>query len=81
MKKLRSGLKIKKSIIKLLKNNEFSLRSLDIKLNTSNQTILMHCKELEALGILKFNKHKRNSKNGRPYTTATLTNYGKSLRL
>jgi len=81
MKKLRSGLQIKKSIIKLLKNNELSLRSLDIKLNTSSQTVLMHCKELEALGIVKFNRYKKNPKNGRPYTTLTLTTYGEKLRV
>ena len=79
MKRLRSGLELKKNIIKLLRDTELSIRSLDIKLNTGSQTIFMHCKELEFLGIIKFNKHKKNEKNGRPYTSVSLTDYGKKL--
>lgn len=81
MKKFRSGLSLKKSIIKSLKDNEFSLRKLETKVNTNNETIIMHCKELEFLGIIKFNKHKKNPKNGRPYTTVSLTDYGKKLKI
>ena len=78
----RSGLELKKEIIKTLrKEGELSLRSLDIKINTSSQTILMHCKELEVLGIVKFNKYPKNPKNGRPYTTLTLSDYGQKLKV
>jgi len=77
MKKFRSGLSLKKSIIKSLKDTELSLRKLETKVNTNNETILMHCKELEFLGIVKFNRYKKNPKNGRPYTTVSLTDYGK----
>lgn len=80
MVRLRSGLQLKKDIISLLKQEkEISLRKLDIKLNTSNKTILMHCQELEFLGVVKLIKHDKNNKNGRPYTTVTLTDYGRKL--
>ncbi len=80
MKHLRSGLKLKKSIIKLLKKEgELSLRRLDIKLNTSSQTILNHCRELKYLGVTEIVKNKKNKINGRPYTSIKLTDYGKSL--
>ena len=80
MKTLRSSIEIKKAIINLLKQEkELSLRKLDIKLNTASKTIRAHCKELEFLGIVKLIKHKRNTKNGKPYTTVVLTDYGRSL--
>ncbi len=80
MKKLRSGLEIKKEIIKLLKEKDLSLRRLDIKLNTSSKTIQMHCKELEFLGIVKIIEHNKNKANGRPYKIVKLTKYGRNLK-
>ena len=80
MKRLRSGLEIKKLIIKLLKQEkELSLRRLDIKLNTSSQTILIHCKELEFLGVIEIIEKKKNERNGRPYKVVKLTSYGEKL--
>lgn len=81
MKRLRFGIETKGGIIKLLKKSNLSLRALDIKLNTGSKTILMHCKELEFLGIIKLEHYNKNPKNGRPYTIVKLTEYGKKLKI
>jgi len=75
----KRGLDIKKKIIEILKNKECSIRELETKLNTNNITIRSHLEELKFLKIVDLVHHKRNVKNGRPYTTATLTEEG--LRL
>lgn len=75
----KSGLDIKKNLIKVLKEKECSLRELETKLNTNYLTVRNHCKELEYFDIIKFVKHNENSKNGRPYTTVRLTEKGKEL--
>lgn len=79
MSKLRSGLEIKKAIIKYLKDSELSLSMLERKINTNNETILMHCQELEYLGIVKIINHEKSKVNGRPYKTVKLTEYGREL--
>ena len=81
MKTLRSGLELKKSIIKLLKEKPHSLRRLDIKLNTSSKTILMHCRELEFLGIVEITKTIEGSRNGRPFMLVKLTENGQKLKV
>lgn len=68
----KTGLNIKKEIIKVLKNKECSLRELETKLNTNYLTIRNHCRELEYFKIVELIKHKENKKNGRPYTTVRL---------
>jgi DNA-binding Lrp family transcriptional regulator len=69
----RNALQIKKEILDILaKNGELSLRELDIKTNTSYQTIRAQVKELEFFGKVEIINHKKNEKNGRPYTTVKL---------
>lgn len=72
MSERRRPIEIKKKIIKLLKGGEMSLRQLESKVNTSNQTIKNHLEELEYFGKIIFIKHLKNPKNGRPYTTVKL---------
>ena len=74
----RTGLELKKAIIRALKNNSLSLRRLETKLDTNNKTILMHVKELEYLGVIKIKKVK-NPKNNRISTVVELSEYGKIL--
>ncbi len=68
----KSGLDVKKAILKALQSESCSLRDLETKVNTNYLTIRKHCEELEYFGIIKIEKHKRNDKNGRPYTIVTL---------
>ncbi|GEM_PF-2348844 len=75
----KSGLDIKKGIIKLLKEKECSLRELETKLNTNYLTIRNHCRELEYLKILEFIKHKTSVRNGRPYTSVRITVQGRGI--
>lgn len=70
--KYRSGLEIKKEIIKLLKQKECVISYLERKINTSDRVLKRHLKELEYLGIVKITKHEKNAKTGRPYTTAKI---------
>lgn len=79
MSKLRSGLEIKKAIIKSLKDSELSLSMLERKINTNNETILIHCKELEYFGIVEIIHHEKSKINGRPYKTVKLIEYGKKF--
>ena len=65
-------------IIKVLKDGPLSLRSLDIKLNTSSQTILSYTEILQQLGILKLRKIAKGKK---ITTKAELTPYGRKLKL
>ncbi len=70
----KTGLDIKKEILRVLKENkECSLRELETKINTNNITIKKHIEELEFLGHVKIIKHEINERNGRPYTTVSLT--------
>ncbi len=75
----KNGLIIKKKILELLRQKECSLRELETKINTNNLTIKNHLKELEFLKIVELAHNKKNSKNGRPYTTASLTKEGIKL--
>ncbi|MFA6550042.1 MAG: ArsR family transcriptional regulator [Candidatus Gracilibacteria bacterium] len=68
----RSGLIIKKEIIKCLKKEECVISQLERKVNTSDKVLKRHLAELEFLGIVKIIKHNKSSKTGRPYTTAKL---------
>jgi predicted ArsR family transcriptional regulator len=69
----RKPLEIKKKILQTLKENkELSLRELDIKVNTSYQTIKDQIEELEFFGIVEVIKHKKSEKTGRPYTSVKL---------
>ena len=78
--KYLSGLEIKKRIIKALKEEkEISLRRLETKLNIGYNSIKRHCQELEFFKIIKVTKHDKNIKNGKPYTSVELTDYGKNL--
>ncbi len=70
--KYRTGLKIKKEIIELLKKREHVISQLERKINTSDKVLKRHLTELEYLGIVKITKHKKSSKTGRPYTTVEL---------
>ena len=75
----KSGLDIKKAILKELKEKECSLRELETKTNTGYSSIKRHCEELAFLKIIELKKHDKNDKNGRPFTTAKITNLGRSL--
>ncbi|AJF63094.1 MAG: hypothetical protein QT11_C0001G0969 [archaeon GW2011_AR20] len=78
--KYLSGLEIKKRILKALKEEkEISLRRLETKLNIGYNSIKRHCQELEFFRIVNIIKHNKNARNGRPYTSIELTNYGKDL--
>lgn len=69
----RKPLEIKKQILKILKERgELSLRELDIKVNTSYQTIRNQIEELEFFGLIEIIKHSKNEKTGRPYTTVRI---------
>jgi len=81
MKKYSSGLEIKKKIIKALKEKPTSLRKLETKLNIGYNPIKLHCRELDFLGIINITKTIENSRNGRPYSIAELTNYGMKIKV
>lgn len=69
----RKPLEIKKKILQILRGNkELSLRDLDIKVNTSYQTIRDQIEELEYFGLVEVIKHKKSEKTGRPYTSIRL---------
>lgn len=71
----RKPLDIKKEILRILKENgELSLRELDIKVNTSYQTIRDQVKELEFFGKVETVKHEKSERTGRPYTSVRLKN-------
>jgi predicted transcriptional regulator len=70
--KRRKALEIKKQILDLLKQKERSLRELETKVNTNYQTIRTQIKELEFLGFVTLVHHKKNKKNGKPFTTVKL---------
>ena len=70
--KRRRPLEIKKKILDLLKSGELSLRQLESKANTSNQTIKNHIEELVFFGKVELIKHSKHEKNGRPYTSVRL---------
>lgn len=71
----RKPLEIKKKILQILKENkELSLRELDIKVNTSYQTIRDQIEELEFFGLVEVIKHKKSEMTGRPYTSVKLKN-------
>ena len=66
-------MKIKKSILKILKEHgELSLRELDIKVGTNSQTIRNQIDELEYFDKVIKIKHDKNDTNGRPFTTIRL---------
>ena len=75
----KTGLQIKKAILEKLREKECSLRELETKTNTGYSSIVRHCKELEFLKIVEIIKHKKNDKNGRPYTTARITSLGRNI--
>jgi DNA-binding HxlR family transcriptional regulator len=68
----RTGLEIKREILRLLKPKECVLSQLERKINTSGQVLKQHLEELEFLGIVRLSKHGESPKTGRPYTTAAL---------
>lgn len=71
--KKRKPLEIKKSILYILKKQgEMSLRDLDIKVNTSYQTVRDQVEELKYFGLVDVTKHEKSEKNGRPYTSVKL---------
>ncbi len=76
----RNGLTIKKEIIRLLKAKEHVISQLETKVNTSDSVLKRHIKELEYLGVVKVNKHKKSAKTGRPYTSVELTSYGRTIK-
>lgn len=79
MGKYKSGVDIKRAIIRELGKKECSFRELETKTNTGFSVIKRHCVELEFLKIVEIIKHKENEKNGRPYTTVRLTDIGRRI--
>ncbi len=71
----RRVIDIKKLILKILKEEkELSLKALEIKVNTSSQTLKTQLEELEFLGMVELIKHSKSEKTGRPYTSVRLKN-------
>lgn len=69
----RRVIDIKKLILKTLKKEgEISLKALEIKVNTSSQTLKTQLEELEFLGFVELTKYPKNPKTGRPYTSVKL---------
>ncbi len=68
----RTALEIKKQILDLLKKGESSLREIETKINTNQQTIKTQVKELEFFNLVTITQHKKNKHNGRPYTSVKL---------
>jgi len=68
----RTGLMIKKEILKSLKEGEHVISQLERKINTSDKVLKRHLAELEFLGIVRITRHNRSSRTGRPYTSAKL---------
>ena len=77
----RRGIDIKRSIISALAEGALSLHALERKVKTGSQSIAMHCEELALLDVIELEHHERHPKTGRPYTSATLTKHGGTLRL
>jgi hypothetical protein len=75
----KTGLYIKKTILTLLKEKEYSLKQLEMKTNTGYLPIKKHCEELAFLKIIELKTYKVNKRNGRPYTTARLTDLGRKI--
>ncbi|MBT3865821.1 hypothetical protein HOF78_01815 [Candidatus Woesearchaeota archaeon] len=72
MKKYSSGLEIKKKIVNALQKGPISLRKLETKLNIGYNTLKRHSEELEYFKIIKIEKTKEGSKNGRAYLLISL---------
>jgi len=68
----KTGLEIKKAILRILKAKECSLRELETKINTNYLTIRNHCKELEFFKLIEIIEHKKSDKTGRPYTSVRI---------
>lgn len=69
----RKALDIKKKILEVLKKEkELSLRELETKVNTNNQTLKTQIEELEFFDKIITKKHLKNDKNGKPFTTASI---------
>ena len=76
----RKVLDIKKTILKTLKkDNELSLKALEIKVNTGSQTLQTQLEELKFFDVVETIKHSKNEKTGRPYTSVRLTKIGREL--
>jgi hypothetical protein len=75
----KTGLDIKRAIIEKLKEKECSLRELETKTNTGYSSIKTRCRELAYLKIIELKIYKENKKNGRPYTTAKITDNGRKI--
>jgi predicted ArsR family transcriptional regulator len=75
----KTGLYIKKAILTLLKEKEYSIKQLEMKTNTGYLPIKKHCEELAFLKIIELKTYKANKRNGRPYTTARLTDLGRKI--
>ena len=70
----RSAIQIRKEILKLLsKNKELSLRHLDVKINTSSETIRNQVKDLESLGFVIIKEYKSHPQNKKPYKACMIT--------
>lgn len=65
----KSGLIIKKEILKVIREKPISLRKIETKLHTNYKTIRKHCEELEYFGLIKLVRHKANPINNKPYVT------------
>ena len=68
----KTGLDIKKAILKVLHRKESSFRELETKTNTNYRSIIAHCKELEYFKLIEIIEHNKSENTGRPYTTAKI---------
>jgi len=75
----RTGLDIKKAIIKALKEKECSLRELETKVDSNYLSIKAHCKELEYFGFVEIIEHNKSENTGRSFTTVKITMNGRKL--
>lgn len=76
----RKVLDIKKNILReLKKNNELSLKTLEIKIKSGSQTILNQIEELKFFKTIEIIRYNKNKFTGRPYTAVRITNFGRDL--
>lgn len=68
----RTGLEIKKDILRLLKVKPHVISELERKVGTSDRVLHRHLAELEYLGIVEIIKHEKSPHTGRPFKVAKL---------
>jgi len=68
----RSGLEIKATILKCLRERSHTISEMETKVRTSDRVLHRHLKELEFLGIVQIIQHEKSPNTGRPYKEVKL---------